>query len=203
MGEMIFKSTEQRHHIGFGEVGTSVGAVLFFAVVVAIGSAMGLSGGAVGAVGWVLSGLFGLVLFFYPSIHAHDVSDRIPEVKDLKANDKRFKDINISHQYFWIIFIVNLFFGATGIAWLVLFFWAHMPGDVTIPDEILEALNDGSAEDAPSEDATVVSPEAGLTEAGQNTELERQLLEVQQLFDKGIITEPEAALRRESLLKNV
>ena len=37
----------------------------------------------------------------------------------------------------------------------------------------------------------------------QKTELERQLLEVQQLFEKGIITESEAALRRESLVKNV
>ena len=203
MGKEIFKSTEQRHHIGFGEVGTSVGMVLFLAVGVAVGSAMGLAGGAIGVVGWVISGLFGFALFFYPSIHANDVSERIPEVKALKENNKRLKDIKISHQYFWIIFIVNLFFGATGIAWLVLFFWAHMPGDVTIPDEILEALNDGSAEDAPSEDATVAPRAAGPTEADQSTELERQLLEVQQLFEKGVITESEATLRRESLLKNV
>jgi hypothetical protein len=199
----IFKSTEKQHHIGFGEVGTSVGVVLFFAVGVAIGSAMGLAGGAISVVGWVISGLFGLVLFFYPSIHANDVSERIPEVKALKASDKRLKNTTISHQYFWIIFIVNLLFGATGIAWLVLFFWAHMPGNVTIPDEILEALGDASGEDAPSEDEAVLSGEAGLTEAGQSTELERKLLEVQQLFERGVITESEATLRRESLLKNV
>lgn len=197
------------HKIGFGEVGSSVGVVLFLAVGVAIGFAMGLAGGAIGVVGWVISGLFGVALFFFPSVHAFDVSDRIPEVKDLKANDKRFKDVNISHQYFWVIFILNLIFGATGLAWLALFFWAHAPGAVVIPSSVLQALEENASGLKQSDQVHADQPsvQTEKPEVGDMTEpassLEAKLRELNSLVERGLITEAEAKDRRQAILEKV
>lgn len=79
-------------------------------------------------------------LYFQPYFIASDVSEHIPEIADLKKNNRDFMELKIPHPAASFILGVNLFFGWSGLGWLTCFVWAHAPGTVEVPDEALTAL---------------------------------------------------------------
>ena len=196
------------HKIGFGGAGNSVSLVVVLVILLGISIAAAMYEGNefVALLGIAAAILFGAMLFFLPSVVAHNVSDRIPEIKALKASDERFEKVVIRHEYFWVIFILNLIFGATGLVWLALFFWAHMPGTVTIPQGVMRSLASGVEPDHTREDTPEdVSPIAEKPDQPSSTvtPLEERLLEVADLLERGVISVDEAADRRHRLLKKV
>ena len=65
---------------------------------------------------------FLVFLFFFPSVMAFDLT-------------RQYTDKNIptlKHPMRWFIFVLNIIFGVTGIGWLLLYFWACRPGNVTV-----------------------------------------------------------------------
>ena len=70
----------------------------------------------------LLSLIFLLILFFFPTVVAFDLT-------------RLYLDKNIpilKHPMRWAIFILNLVFGISGIGWILLYFWACRPGSVTV-----------------------------------------------------------------------
>ena len=143
--------------IRFGNVGASIGVACVFAVMFGFCAWLALyllsssdGWGFWSVVGTIGAFFFGAILYFFPTVTAFDVSDRIEEVEEIRGRYPEvglYKEITVSHQYFWIIFIGNLFFGATGIVWLILFFWAHAPGTVVIPDVIVTKIKEKNQPD--------------------------------------------------------
>ena len=97
------------------------------------------------------------------------------------------------------------FFGYTGIVWLIIFLWAHAPGEVTIPNSIAAKLKPEKQADLlpkpappPTKSLTKApTPAPSLTPA---TDLESKLQEVKNLVAKGLLTEDEAAIRRKKII---
>jgi hypothetical protein len=143
--------------VRFGNVGESIGAGCVLAVMFGFCAwlAFYLLSSSDGWGFWSVMAtigavIFGAMLYFFPTLVAFDVSGRIEEVKEIRDCYPEvgiYKEITVSHQYFWIIFIGNLFFGATGVVWLVLFFWAHAPGTVIIPDVIVTKIKEKNQPD--------------------------------------------------------
>ena len=147
---------------------------------------------------WSVTGTAGaafciFVVYFYPTIIAHDVSSRIKEIEAIRESEGLYKDTVISHKYFWIIFIVNLIFSFSGVAWLALFFWAHAPGTVIIPDLIATKIKEKNQPDLE------LKPEPDL-EIKPEPDLESKLQEVKNLAEKGLLTEDEASIRRNKII---
>jgi len=130
-------------NIGIGEIGTSIVALIFLVVLTAI--IAGLASLIPGNIGVGIAlivcfiGAGGVLL--YPIGIAGDISDRIPEIKSLFLLKPELKCYKIRHQYYPVIILITLIFGATGIGYVVAFIWAHTPGNVMIPDEIVAELN--------------------------------------------------------------
>ena len=147
---------------------------------------------------WSVTGTAGaafciFVVYFYPTIIAHDVSSRIKEIEAIRESEGLYKDTVISHKYFWIIFIVNLIFSFSGVAWLALFFWAHAPGTVIIPDLIATKIKEKNQPDLE------LKPEPDL-ELKPEPDLESKLQEVKNLYEKGLLDEDEASIRRKKII---
>tara|TARA_B100000029_G_scaffold69994_1_gene62203 strand:- start:259 stop:684 length:426 start_codon:yes stop_codon:yes gene_type:complete len=76
--------------------------------------------------------IFLIILFFFPSIIAFDLTrlyteENIPTLK---------------HPMRWYIFILNIILGVTGIGWLLLYLWACRPGRVTIEVVTYDEIED-------------------------------------------------------------
>lgn len=186
--------------IPFGGVGPSIAVLLFLSVLLPSFIYLGFENftsdgpwdfwGVIGTGGTII---VGLMIYFYPSLKAANVSDRVEELERIRESEGLFKDVAISHKYFWIIFTINILFAYTLIVWLVLFFWAHAPGTVKIPESVANKIfkkevNDEKQE--PSSDDGDVSPSS----------FEKKLKEVQDLLEKGLLTEEEAASRKAKII---
>lgn len=193
--------------IPFGGVGSSIAVLIFLFVLLSFFIYLGfenfilvMSDGFL-AGGWDFWGvigtggtiIIGAMIYFYPSLKAANVSDRIEELERIRESEGLFKDVVISHKYFWIIFIVNIFFAYTLIAWLVLFFWAHAPGTVKIPELVANKIFKKEANDEKQKRASDDEDES-------RSSFEKKLKEVQDLLDKGLLTEEEAASRRAKII---
>jgi hypothetical protein len=188
-------------HIPFGNVGKSIGGLV--GLVLLLGFFVFFSIDKVLAPQpvwdfWSVTGTIGAVfccaiIYLYPTVIAHNVSDRIKEIETIRERDGLYKDTGIPHKYFWIICIVNILFGFTGLVWLILFFWAHAPGTVIIPDLVAAKINEKNKPEleAKLEPELEVKLEPGL---------EVKLQEVKNLFEKGLLTEDEAAIRRKKII---
>ena len=187
-----FYDVEKR--IPFGDVGKSVAGL--FGTLLLLGFFIYLAFEKVWATSpaiwdfWSVTGTAGAafcisVVYFYPTIIAHDVSSRIKEIEAIRESEGLYKDTVISHKYFWIIFTLNFFFAYTGIVWLILFFWAHAPGTVIIPDLIAAKIKEKNQPDLE------IKPEP---------DLESKLQEVKSLTEKGLLTEDEASIRRKKII---
>ena len=181
--------------IPFGAVGSSVGTLLIFFVLLCFFISLGfekvLASPAVwdfwSVIGTIGAIIFAVVIYFLPSLLAYDVSSRIIEIEEIRAREGLYKSTVISHKYFWIIFILNIFFAYTGIVWLILFFWAHAPATVIIPDLIATKINEKNKPDLESKSKS-------------ESDLESKLQEVKHLVEKGLVTEDEASIRRKKII---
>ena len=136
--------------------------------------------GHVGVILWItVLCILGFVFFFYPIAESIDVSKRIPEIAQAKKENKALAKVYMRHQYFWGIVAVNVLFGATLIGWVIAFIMAHTPCDADVPPEFEEILQP------------------------KKQSMEEQLSAVQALVSKGVITEQEGQLRRETIIKNI
>jgi hypothetical protein len=193
-------------NISFGGVGSSIAVVLFFIVLfsISLGISMDFTLNDKELGFWSVLGiiglfLFGIIIYFYPTVVAHDVSDRIEEIEKLREEHGLFKDVSIGHPYFWIIFIINIFFAATLIGWFVIFFWAHAPGTVLIPEVIANKIsnkNDSKHFDKLEES----NSKNTVLPLSKETNLESKLQEVENLVRKGLLTKEEASTRRNKLI---
>ena len=186
--------------IPFGGVGSSIAVLIFLFVLLSFFIYLGFENfisvggwdfwGVIGTGGTII---IGAMIYFYPSLKAGNVSDRIEELERIRESEGLFKDVVISHKYFWIIFIVNILFAYTLIAWLVLFFWAHAPGTVKIPELVANKIFKKEANDEKQKRASDDEDES-------RSSFEKKLKEVQDLLDKGLLTEEEAASRRAKII---
>ena len=181
--------------IPFGAVGSSVGALIIYFVLFCFSLSLGfekvLASPAVwdfwSVIGTIGAIIFAVVIYFLPSLLAYDVSSRIIEIEEIRAREGLYKSTVISHKYFWIIFILNILFAYTGIVWLILFFWAHAPATVIIPDLIATKINEKNKPDLESKSKS-------------ESDLESKLQEVKHLVEKGLVTEDEASIRRKKII---
>ena len=198
--------------INFGGVGASIGTLFIYAIIFTIAFIFGVwdwfDGGDLGGWNWIgitIALFFSIAIYFFPTLVARDVSSRIEEIEVIRERDGLYKNVRISHPFFWVIFLVNIFFGYTGIVWLIIFLWAHAPGEVTIPNSIAAKLKPEKQADllpkpapAPTKSPTkATTPAPSLTPA---TDLESKLQEVKNLVAKGLLTEDEAAIRRKKII---
>lgn len=91
--------------------------------------------------------LFGFIVLlaglFWPMVLAFDVSDDIQAIKELKKNNKRYKDFSIRHPKFGTITLLTLLSPFTfGILWVVAFFMATGNTNVTVGDDIGKAAEE-------------------------------------------------------------
>ena len=197
--------------IPFGAVGSSIGTLLIFFVLLSFFvylCAEKLLASPTVWDFWSVLGTIGAILFtaliyFLPSILAYDVSSRIEEIEELRAREGLYKSTVISHKYFWIIFILNIFFAYTGIVWLILFFWAHAPATVIIPDLIATKIKEKNQPDleSKSEPNLESNSEPDLESKSEpESVLESKLQEVKNLAEKGLLTEDEASIRRKKII---
>lgn len=134
--------------VEIGEIGTHIGALIAIIILTAvIGGLASTLPGNIGIAIAVIVCILGIgCIFIFPILIAADVSNRIPEVRNLFLVKPELKCFKIRHQYFPIIILITLIFGATGIGYLVAFIWALTPGNVMIPDEIVSELNNLKSE---------------------------------------------------------
>lgn len=196
-----------KKRIPFGGVGSSIAVLIFLFILLPLFIYLGfenfilvISDGSL-AGGWDFWGvigtggtiIIGAMIYFYPSLKAANVSDRIEELERIRESEGLFKDVVIAHKYFWIIFIINILFAYTLIAWLVLFFWAHAPGTVKIPELVANKIFKKEANDEKQKRASDDEDES-------RSSFEKKLKEVQDLLHKGLLTEEEAASRRAKII---
>ena len=133
-----------------------------------------------------IGGLFLIALVFMPVGTAYDLSDEIPEIKELKK-DKRYKNVKIRHSSFWWVVIWStaaLFSG--GLTWFLALFLVSGTINVDIPDDVAIA--------------------AGLKEGMTSTpsflapSSSEELLRWKKLFDDGVITEEEFQEKKAQLI---
>jgi len=144
-------------NIGIGKIGASIMALIFFVVLTAViaGLASLIPGNTGGVIAVIVCFIGAVGVLLYPITIAADVSDRIPEIKSLFLLKPELKCYKIRHQYYPIIILITLIFGATGVGYVIAFVWAHTPGNVMIPDEIVAELNNLKSENEPKGSPTV------------------------------------------------
>ena len=91
------------------------------------------------------------------------------------------------HKYKWIIFVINLLAGWTGIAWVVAFVWAVWPAKTLLVDPLGDPSGKGGM---PTETGKRVSDFKNNANPN-NTDREDRLLKLFELKEKGAITEKE------------
>mgnify|MGYP001587613608 CR=1 FL=1 len=193
-------------NIPFGGVGSSIVGVLFcillFSICLSISLDFTLNNKELGfwsGLGIIGTFLFGAIIYFYPTFVAFDVSDRIEEIQKLRDEQGLLKDVSIGHPFFWIICIINIFFAATLIGWFVIFFWAHAPGTVSIPEEVTKKITNKDNSKHFNKPEENNSKNAVLSHT-KVTNLESKLLEVEDLVSKGLLSKEEASTRRNKLI---
>ncbi|MEJ5219120.1 SHOCT domain-containing protein [Cognatishimia sp. D5M38] len=135
-----------------------------------------------------LSGLLLLAFFFAPVGIAHDLSHYIPEIKELKETNNRYKKTKIRHPAFW--WIILLMFGSffsLGLTWFIALFLVTGTINVTIPDDI--AVASGLKE------ATY-----GASQASNQSSNSEELIRWKKLLDEGVISDEEFEAKKTSLI---
>lgn len=180
---------DDRYHIPFGGFTGATFAVLVSATIAFLCLFIFIEGGMQESQQWLLAVvfLFGLAAFFYPSLSASDVKDRIPELKGVKS----LKEEKIRHQYFVIILLINIFFGLTLLGWVVAFLWSLAPGDVRLPPKVQDYMEglDGEISPRPRPNAEKTT-DADSTSNDARTKSEK-LDEIDALHSSGKITNEE------------
>ncbi len=143
----------------------------------------------------ILSVIYLIFVYFYPSIVAFDFI-------------QQYKEQNIptlKHPNRWVIFFLNLFLGITGIAWIFVYIWSHKPGSVVVEIVTFEKIQDVSK--ATSNDniqtAKEANEEIGVSVSTKKDSVESRLITLNELKEKGIITEEEFNEKKEEILKSL
>ena len=179
--------------IPFGEVGSAVGALIIYFVLLSFSIFLCFEKLISSPIIWdfwsvtgtIGSIIFTTVIYFLPTIIAYDVSFRIEEIEEIRAREGLYKSTVISHKYFWVICILNIIFAYTVIVWVILFFWAHAPGTVIIPELIATKIKEKNQPNL---------------ESKSEPDLELKLQEVKNLLEKGLLDEDEASIRRKKII---
>lgn len=134
--------------------------------------------------GWLgsLGGLFVIAVAFLPAGSAYDMSSDIPEIKELKKNE-RYKKVRVRHPSFgWVLTWNILLFVTGGISWFVALFLSTGTVDVDIPDDIAEA--------------------AGLKKSAPNPipSDSEELIRWKNLLDNGAISQEEFEQKKNELM---
>ena len=143
----------------------------------------------------LLSVIYLIFVYFYPSIVAFDFI-------------QQYKEQNIptlKHPNRWGIFFLNIFLGITGIAWLFLYIWSHKPGSVVVEIVTFEKTKDVSK--ATSNDniqtAKEANEEIGVSVSTEKDSVESRLITLNELKEKGIITEEEFDEKKEEIMESL
>jgi len=137
---------------------------------------------------WLLACFGAGILLCWPIALAFDLSDRIPEIAELKAKDpEKYKELNIRHPKIWIIVLLTLALGWSGIAWIIAWAMALSPGKVPIPTDVFD-----EAFGAPT------MPQMPAMPADKS--IADKIKELDSLVAGGVITQEEAAERRKVIL---
>jgi|694.fasta_scaffold117988_5 hypothetical protein len=149
----------------------------------------------------VLGSLVGLIFIFglimLPISAAIDVGGRIPEVKTARELDENLKKIEIRHPYLWLIVLLTIAGFWSVIGWFVAMAWACSPGKVVIPDKLYDAAFSKNSLQDQSDQASIADT---IHKQNNPTGLEAELMEINQLLAKDLITKDEAEKRRTVIL---
>ena len=91
--------------------------------------------------------LWGAVVAFYPIFYAGNFASRVSGLDEVLTQRPELREIAVRHQYYVVIVILTVIGWGTGICYLIAFIWAHAPGEVTVPEKLVQALKEGR--DAP------------------------------------------------------
>ena len=204
MTNLHLPSANTRYYVPFGGFGTTLGAIIILSIICGVFFMIGIGNDAVWA--YVVAGLFFIIIFFIPIHVAADIKDRIPEIAAL---DKELtKDSKIRHPFFWVIVLINIFFGGTLVVWFIALIWAHWPGNVTVPEVILNNLQSEQnfynqqnvdPEHIQSSDESEKSDSSGES----NDSIEIKIKEINKLLEKGLITQKEYDSKKQSILDSI
>ena len=204
MTNLHLPSANTRYYVPFGGFGTTLGAIIILSIICGVFFMIGIGNDAVWA--YVVAGLFFIIIFFIPIHVAADIKDRIPEIAAL---DKELtKDSKIRHPFFWVIVLINIFFGGTLVVWFIALIWAHWPGNVTVPGVILNNLQSEQnfynqqnvdPEHIQSSDESEKSDSYGES----NDSIEIKIKEINKLLEKGLITQKEYDSKKQSILDSI
>lgn len=148
-------------------------------------------------IGWIISGIFILGLITIPITTAMDVGERIPEVKAARESDESLKKLEIRHPYLWVIVLLTIASFWSVIGWFVALAWACSPGRVVIPDNIYNVV---FSKCNPQDQHTDLPLAATDSKLNETKGLESDLIEINQLLEKDLITKEEAEKRRGLIL---
>ena len=204
MTNLHLPSANTRYYVPFGGFGTTLGAIIILSIICGVFLMIGIGNDAVWA--YVVAGLFFIIIFFIPIHVAADIKDRIPEIAAL---DKELtKDSKIRHPFFWVIVLINIFFGGTLVVWFIALIWAHWPGNVTVPEVILNNLQSeqnfyNQQNVDPEHNQSSDESEKSDSTGESNDSIEIKIKEINNLLEKGLITQKEYDSKKQSILDSI
>ena len=204
MTNLHLPSENTKYYIPFGGFGTTLGAIVILSIICGVFFMIGIGNDAVWA--YVVAGLIFLIIFFIPIQVAADIKDRIPEIAAL---DKELtKDSKIRHPFFWVIVLITIFFGGTLVVWIIALIWAHWPGNVTVPEVILKNLQseqnfDNQQNVEPDHIQSSDESEKSNFSTETNDSIESKIAKINELLNKGLITQEEFDSKKQSIIDSI
>ena len=203
MTNLHLPSENTKYYIPFGGFGTTLGAIVILVPICWVLVVIGFNNTP-----WamVVAGLIFLIIFFIPIQVAADIKDRIPEIAAL---DKELtKDSKIRHPFFWVIVLITIFFGGTLVVWLIALIWAHWPGNVIVPEVILKNLQseqnfDNQQNVEPDHIQSSDESEKSNFSTETNDSIESKIAKINELLNKGLITQKEFDSKKQSIIDSI
>ncbi len=141
--------------------------------------------------------LFGLIalvylvfLYFYPSVVAFDFIQQYKEKNIPK----------LKHPNRWIIFFLNFFLGVTGLVWIIIYVWSHIPGYVMVEIVTFEKKNEEQVNNNYKSQTVKVKNETTTLSPKYINSIKNRLLELNELNRKGLINKDEFSSKKKEIL---
>jgi Ca2+/Na+ antiporter len=203
MTNLHLPSENTKYYIPFGGFGTSLGAIVILVPICWVLAVIGLNNTPWAYVAAVL--IF-LIIYFIPIKVAADIKDRIPEIAALDKELK--KGSKIRHPFFWVIVLITIIFGGTLVVWFIALIWAHWPGNVIVPEVILKNLQseqnfDNQQNVEPDHIQSSDESEKSNFSTETNDSIESKIAKINELLNKGLITQEEFDSKKQSIIDSI
>ena len=134
--------------------------------------------------------------------------EKIKTKPDPNNQDNLKKDSKIRHPFFWVIVLITIIFGGTLVVWFIALIWAHWPGNVIVPEVILKNLQseqnfDDQQNVEPDHIQSSDESEKSNFSTETNDSIESKIAKINELLNKGLITQEEFDSKKRSILDSI